>query len=64
MDKFDIGDVVIVKYDIAGMKKGELGIISEIYHQHHMYQVYFNPKYSESDGFYNMVPESLELYVL
>jgi hypothetical protein len=58
MDKFEVGDIVIVKYDIAGMRKDEIGVISHIFHEHDMYEVYFNNKHSK--GFYNMVPESLE----
>ena len=55
MHKFDIGDIVAVKYDIAGMIKGEIGIVSDKLFEHGMIEIMCGGL-----KYYNMFPESLE----
>jgi hypothetical protein len=65
MDKFEIGDEVIINRDVAGMKRGEVAKVVDRMPIHDMYVIRLRDNTStyNVEGRYNMLPEDLDHYV-
>lgn len=54
---FDIGDIVVITDNIAGMTKGDVGIITDKLEEHGLIEIMLKNKRT-----YNMLPQWLEHY--